>query len=227
MSEQWLFRGEGAGQARIDRAPPEKVHIVRQRLQFLRQFHITGGGLWTMMANGGDPYELARLGITEAVSRHIAFGKSSINFLSFSAFEERARVYAGMPEDRSTLRLWEGDPTESWDHTECLIFRLRIDDRRPTGTTGVYRLEYAPGFNAFLVDGREYLLGMPLHTQDARYWDALNRANADSEWLVAPADRIENGQTLSALLRKCENLVAHHYVPADCAPDYGSSAVFL
>jgi hypothetical protein len=226
MPEQWIFRGEGTGQSRIDRAPPDKQDRVRQRLQHLRQFHDTGGGLWTMMANGGDPYELARLGLQEAVALHIGFGKSSISFLSFSESEETACRYAGMPQDRSTVRGLEGNPADNWDYTACVIFKFRIDLRKPAGIPGVYTLEYTPGHSAFVINGREYLLSMPSASRDTRYWDALQRAKDDAEWLVAPADRID-GETLSALLRKCEHLVAKHYVPADCVPDYGSSATFL
>jgi hypothetical protein len=210
----YLFRGESLSPYRSD----------RKRVDFIEQFHQTGAGLFTMLANGGNPYLVERIGLHQAIRNHIVpDGKlNGTHFLSFSASEERASFYATNrhPTTVDVLRADLSDAT-LWGWTAYVLFRLDVANKSPhENTPGFYRLDYARNCRALLVDAITYLSNSP--ATDAHHAEALRCARRDAEWLVLPLDAIEDG-TRSALLRKGPELVAQHYVDADyfATPDTG------
>jgi hypothetical protein len=105
-----IYRGESVSDGRPNRA----------RVEVIRRFHKTGQGLWTEMANNGDPYRVVSLGLLEATRKHVAFdarlGKT--HFLSFSADESRALFYAGAHEhDQDDVVAADRSEDDVWPHT--------------------------------------------------------------------------------------------------------------
>jgi len=200
-----LFRGESLSPQRPD----------QERVQWVKRFHLAGQGLWTKLAHAGNPYALAQLGLVEAVGKHIAaphtFEKT--HFLSFTSDEAVALRYARdpAPEDPDDIdKASRSD--EPWSYTKYAVFSLRISAREPIAA-GLYLHRYNSGANvAVLVKGDEYLQALPT---SLRKTEAFRLATAystdDNEWLVLPADPLNDG-TLSACLRKGSDLEVDHYV---------------
>jgi hypothetical protein len=190
----------------------------QDRLEWIKRFHRTGEGLWTKLVNAGNPYALARLGLVEAVGTHIGkpekFAKT--HFLSFTSDEATALRYAQdpAPEDADDIDK-ASYPDETWRHTRYAVFRFQVSQRKRL-ENGLYLLRYNSDMNAaILVHAAEYLSALPasLRNSDA-FRDATNYATLDSEWLVLPADPLQDG-TLTACLKKGSDLVADHYVTSD------------
>lgn len=201
----FLFRGESLSPLR----PPE-------RLEWLKRFHRTGEGLWTKLVNAGNPYALTQLGIRDAVGKHIAtpdkFDKS--HFLSFTTDEATALRYALEPAPEGALEDIDkaSYADEAWTHTRYAVFRLEVSSRKQVAD-GVYVLKYNSGANtAVLIRATEFLLSLPVSRRSEETFRVANdHATNDQEWLVLPADPLED-RTLSACLRKGSDLDVDHYV---------------
>jgi len=204
-----LYRGESLSARRLESVEG------RTRVDEVRKFHLTGQGLWTRLANGGNPYAIQQFGLAEGVGRHIARPEtfSKTHFLSFTSQESVALRFACSPpvEDPDDVAKAIGSD-EEWQFTKYAVFKLRASERERL-SEGIYRLRYNTGANtAILIDAVEYLVGLPRSvTDDDKFRQALALARNDAEWLVLPADVIPDG-TLSAFLRKGSDLEVDHYV---------------
>jgi hypothetical protein len=215
-SDQVLFRGESLSPLR------------GERISWLKRFHRAGEGLWTQLANSGNPYAVTQLGLLEAVRLHIGlpdlFAKT--HFLSFTANEATALRYAQSPapqdpDDIDKAGRWD----ETWNYTRYCVFRLQVQAREQIGP-GIFQLRYNSGANlAVLIKATEYLAALPSGLREGpRFADAVAFATADSEWLVLPADLVDK-DTLSACLHKGSDLDVDHYVESAFHIDGGSGFI--
>jgi hypothetical protein len=200
-----LFRGESLSHDRSD----------KERVATIKQFHLTGQGLWTKLVNHGNPYELIQLGLLEGLKRHIADATSfaTTHFLSFTSHEAAALFYARTPPVTNEEDIGQAPyPDEGWRYTKYVVFKLKVAEPQPI-SEGVYCLRYNSGANAaILINALEYLSALPGDAKTSPlFTKAFNFANDDKEWLVLPADPIKDG-TLSACLCKGSDFEVSHYV---------------
>lgn len=200
-----IYRGESVSDARANRA----------RVEVIRGFHKTGQGLWTEMANSGDPYKVVSLGLLEAARKHVAFdlGLGKTHFLSFSADESRALFYSGAHDyDEDEVVLADRAEDDVWPHTRYAIFQFDISRRTAVGgLPGVSTVQYGGTHTGFAIDVVAFLRSQSNVGSEANHQVALQNASTDSEWLILPSDPIPDG-TLSALLHKSDELTAKHFV---------------
>jgi hypothetical protein len=196
----------------------------------VKRFHRPGQGLWTQLANGGNPYQLATLGLRQAIASHVTpdgrFGLT--HFLSFSASEDRARHFAcdRFPTAEEPVEAGRsGD--DLWPHTEFLIFSFDVSSRTAVpDLPGLFSLSYAGGHRAAIIDVVAYLRSQSSRQYNAQYAQALQSAQVDREWLVLPFDTIGDG-TLSALLLKSDELDAKHFVEPSYFIDHAGGSGFI
>lgn len=200
-----VYRGESVSDTRPNQA----------RVEVIRRFHKTGQGLWTEMANNGDPYKVVSLGLLEATRKHVAFdlrlGKT--HFLSFSADQSRALFYAGA-HDHDENEVVSADRAEDdvWPYTRYAVFQFDISRRMAVnGLPGVSTVRYGGTHTAFAIDVVAFLQSQSKTGSEVNHQVALQNASTDSEWLILPADPLTDG-TLSALLHKSDELTAKHFV---------------
>jgi hypothetical protein len=197
----------------------------RERVAWIKRFHETGQGLWSQLANCGNPYAVAQFGLLDAVTRHVGAPASFLrtHFLSFTSDEAVALRYARNPPPDEPDIDKASYPDDSWEHTHYVVFRLNISQRQLV-EPGVYRLAYNQGAHqALLIDVPDYLTAMAPQSADAApLQEARKNAARDREWLVLPAELIPDG-TLSALLHKGSDLEAEHYVSSSFFTDRGSA----
>jgi hypothetical protein len=204
---QVLYRGESFSTARPD---PLRVREVRL-------FHVAGQGLFTKLANGGNPYELLTLGLDQAIRSHVTGRFDFTHFLSFSASEECALVFANNLLSEQEIegavdRGWSG--AELWPDTKFALFSLDVKAREPTaGLPGCFSLAYDGGHHhALLIDAAEYLGNR--NSSDLQTTGALENAKRYQEWLVLPTDPLSDG-SLSALLVRSEEFTVRQFVDHD------------
>jgi hypothetical protein len=104
--------------------------------------YFRSSGIFTKLADGGDPAYVTRVGMLAAVSAHVA-PKTSVEkefmarsaFASFSTSRERAMYYARGRYGRQLV------VSARLDH-EVVLFKMDVSQRIPDRTPGTYVLKY-------------------------------------------------------------------------------------
>lgn len=199
-----------------------------RRRNLLREVHNIG--LFSKLANGGDPYGIIKEGYANRLQIHIGKTWDKTHFLSFSQDVNRAIHFSKGKDDPAALGNITADgfrfPSEqsSWEHTICILVKLEIskDQIRPLCLPyeGVYNLGYNEDFNnALIIDAVVFLNSLPTEERLPSFDNILRSANTDSEWIILPTDPLppQFGQDIgnSALLANGSEMDVLHYFDDD------------
>lgn len=181
---KYLYRGD---------ADPLKKRKLKETFK--------SGLLLTNLCNGGNGREIFSNTLENLINKHIAVGWDKTHFLSFSTNEQTALTYGG--NNREHFEVY--DDYESWDFI-ILTFdtSLLIPDSIQQITDGIYKAEFfptckefLPRFKVVLIDTLSHLISIS-GKSNVDFSSAIEKAKADSEWLILPASPFENNGELTA-----------------------------
>lgn len=181
---KYLYRGD---------ADPHKKRKLKETFK--------SGLLLTNLCNGGNGREIFSDTLENLINKHIAVGWDKTHFLSFSTKEQTAFSYGG--NSREHFEVY--DDYEYWDFT-ILTFdtTLLIPDSIQQITDGIYKAEFLPTckeflprFKVVLIDTLSHLISIS-GKSTIDFSSAIEKAKADSEWLILPASPFGNNGELTA-----------------------------
>jgi hypothetical protein len=154
---------------------------------------ISSGVLLTSLSNGGNGKEIFTSDFYQLVNKHIDFGLSKSNFLSFTTNENTAFYYASKSVEFEEIYNF----SEKWDF--CVLtfdFNTLQKDTFQEYVKGLYYAEFNPickefypRFQILLIDTYKYLKNK--NNSKSYLNEAIFKAERDSEWLILPLNPFE------------------------------------
>ena len=175
---KYLYRGD---------ADPENKRKLRETFK--------SSLLLTNLCNGGNGREIFSNSLEQLINEHIAIGWNNTHFLSFSTNEQIAFKYGSNGREFNETY----DELDVWDFT-VLTFdtNFLIPERIKQIEIGIFKAEFTPSckeffpaYKVFLIDTISHLKSISANSS-MNLSTAINKAEADNEWLILPASPFGN-----------------------------------